>query len=107
MAKADGAPLDDDDHFVFSNGLNNMMFKSSACYFNEQLVESSSLFNYHAFIKMTTTISYDKIDSIGCVAFYHRNYDGSKGIMNKFDEGYFTGGNKNEKQMIIKRMAFR
>ncbi len=76
------------------------MFKSCACYFNEQLVESSSLFNYHAFIKMITTIPQDKIDSIGRVAFYHRDYDGSKGIINKFDEDYFTGGNKDEKQMM-------
>ncbi len=51
VAKADGAPLDADDHVVFSNGLNNTMFKSCACYLNEQLVESSSLFNYHVFIK--------------------------------------------------------
>ncbi len=99
VSKADGTPLDDDDH-VFSNALNNTMFKSCACYFNEQLVESSSLFNYHAFIKMITTILQDKIEAIGRVAFYHRDYDGSKGIINKFDKDYFTGGNKDDKQMI-------
>ncbi len=68
--------------------------------FHDQLVESSSLFSYHAFIKMITTIPQDKIYSIGRIAFYHRDYDGSKGIINKFDEDCFTGGNKDEKQMI-------
>ncbi len=54
----------------------------------------------HALIKMITTIPQDKIDSIGRISFYHRDYDRSKGIINEFDEDYFTGGNKDEKQMI-------
>ncbi len=67
VAKANSTPLDDDAHVAFSNGLNNTMFKSL---FN-------SMFNYHPFIKMITTIPQDKIESISRVAFYHRNYDGS------------------------------
>ena len=100
VSKTDGTELSDTDHVVFANGLSNTMFKSCTCYLNEQMVESNALFNYHSFIKMITSVSQDKLDSVGMTSFYYRDYEGAKGIVDTYTEDYFTGGNKTEKEMI-------
>lgn len=100
VTKLDRSQLTEGDHVIFTNGLSNTMFKSCACYFNEQMVESNALFNYHAFLKMISTIPQDKIDSMGRAAFFRRDYEDSKGIVSRYDEDYFTGSSKAEKTMI-------
>lgn len=100
VTKTDGSKLGEDDHMIFANGLSNTMFKTCACYFNEQLVESNALFNYHSFLKMVTTLSQDKVDSIGNNAFFYRDYEGESGIVDKFTDTFFTSASKYEKDLI-------
>lgn len=57
LTKLDGSKLGDTDHVILANGLSNTLFKNCTCYFNKQMVESNTLFNYHAFLKMLTSIS--------------------------------------------------
>lgn len=64
------------------------------------MVEPNALFNYHSFVKMITSVSQDKLDSIGLISFYYRDYEGAKGIVDTYIEDYFTGGNKTDKEMI-------
>lgn len=100
VTKANGSKLGDTDHVVFANGLSNTLFKNCTCYFNEQMVESNALFNYHAFVKMVTSIPQEKLDSIGRSSFFFRDNEGKKGIVDTYSDEYFTEGNKQEKQMI-------
>ncbi|XP_042855398.1 uncharacterized protein LOC122242213 [Penaeus japonicus] len=102
LSKEDGTTLTDVDHVVLTNGLSNTFFKSCTCYLNEQMVESNALYNYHSFIKMVTTISPDRIATLGRSLYYFKDYNGSKGIIDTYTDEYFTGGNKLEKE-IIKR----
>ena len=99
VSSSDGSTLSDTDYVMFVNGLSNTLFKSCTCYFNEQMIESNALFNYHSFIKMITTISKEKMDSIGGASFYYRDYEGAKGIVDTYTEEYFTGGNAFEKTL--------
>lgn len=101
---SDGASLTETDHVMFANGISNTLFKSCVCYLNEQLVESSGLYNYHSFIKMITNIGSDRMSTLGRSMFYYPDYEGS-GVKEVFDEAYFTGGNKTEKEVIKKVKA--
>lgn len=100
ISKGDGTKLTDSDHVVFVNGLSNTMFKSCTCYINEQLVESSALFNYHSFLKMITTLPQEKIDSLGHTAFFRNEGAGTKSIPNVFTQEFFTSATTNEKEMM-------
>lgn len=95
----DGSNLTTTDYVMLANGLSNTLFKSCTCYFNEQMVESNALYNYHSFIKMITTVSENKMDSIGRTSFYYRDYKGAKGIVDTYTEDYFTGGSEFEKKL--------
>lgn len=100
ISKSDGSKLTDTDHVKFTNGLNNTMFKSITCYLNEQLVESSALFNYHSFIKMITSLPQDKINSLGHAGFFYQEGEGGKGIVDKYTSESFTGATTSEKGVM-------
>ena len=102
LTQADGiSPLGDDDHAVFVNGLgSSTLFKSAACYLNEQLVESNPLYGYWGFIKQTVSLNPNTLYTVARNSFYYRDWKGSRGIMQQYTEDYFTTAVKIEKRII-------
>ena len=103
LTQADGVTkVEDGINVSFANGTANTIFKSIQVYIGNQLIESNPLYNYWSFIKMLTTISPAKLDSLGEVGnifTYDKRGSGTR-IVDKFDAEYFTNlGNEVKRKL--------
>lgn len=99
VTKEDGiSVLTENDKMVFANGLLHTLFKTATVFLNGVQVENSFLYNYSSFVKQMTTLSPDKIRTLGRNSFLFRDDKGS-GIEDTYTEEYFNDLNKLEKRV--------